>query len=65
MGLDVSVYTDIELIENEINTDIDYDEEFYDNCDFQAFVIDSDWDYKIKNIVNQGFYTGVKIIYNS
>jgi len=38
MGLDVKIYKNIKEIKN------------LDECDFTAMVINSDWDYKIKNL---------------
>jgi len=46
MGLSVKVYQNIK----EVKEDEDYD--------FQAYVIDKDWEYKIKNLNNYCYYTG-------
>lgn len=46
MGLDVSVYTSIELCGPR-------------ECDFKAFVIDDSWRWKIKNLRENGYYKGV------
>jgi hypothetical protein len=45
MGLDVSVYQNVRLTNS-------------DECDFIAFVIDKSWNHKIKNLQNNGKYTG-------
>jgi len=54
MGLDVSVYQNIKIIESE-NDD---SEEFYEVQDFRAFVINDSWKYKVKNLVYDAYYTG-------
>lgn len=45
MGLSVCIYKNIELANEE-------------NYDFEAFVIDKNWEYKIKNLENHGLYKG-------
>lgn len=51
MGLDVSVYHNIKLMDNII------DEEDFD-YDFKAFVIDDDWLDRIKNLEVDRYYSG-------
>jgi len=46
MGLDVTTYGNIKLAENE------------ENADFIAYVIDKDWEYKIKNLQADKAYNG-------
>jgi hypothetical protein len=46
MGLDVMVYGNIKITENE------------ENADFTAYVIDEDWKHKIKNLQDGKGYTG-------
>lgn len=49
MGLNVCVYGNIKLSKNE------------DEAVFTAYVIDKKWDYKIKNLINEGEYVADKI----
>ncbi len=46
MGLDVRVYQNIKQTNNQ------------DEADLKAHVIDSDWEWKIKNLSNGASYTG-------
>jgi hypothetical protein len=50
MGLSVKVYKNISQVSG-----------FNDNYDFRAYVISKEWDFKIKNLVNGGFYNGVLV----
>lgn len=48
MGLDVSVYKNIRLAKD------------LENYNFKAFTVHPEWDWKIKNLRNNGYYDGDK-----
>lgn len=54
MGLDVSVYANVK----EIHLDDNIDPEVGKDYDFQAYVINPDWEHKIKNLTVGGYYKG-------
>jgi len=57
MGLDVRVYTDVQLVTPKYEQD---DERWYDEWDFKAYVIDERWKDRINNLENHGLYKGKK-----